>query len=310
MTFMKCVMSLGRIWLSNGPPPRGGGNGAQNYPPCGRSRPTIARAAAQSCQCRWPRQQSSRSANESRMKAVNEGLPLELDGSRDLPNAAKPPNVRHDKTILRNRLPESCGKAPTFYRKTMTPRPSISFSRHAAPKKGSVVLLSAEGGGLGEVAKGYDPGNALGRAFAVADFSGKSGSSTVEVIAPQGSSLDRLVALGVGKPANLKEYDWLKIGGSIAAQFRKSAEVAVVLDLPDPGDPRWRRGSRQPCDGHPSQGLQFRQVQDQEGRERRQGRRAEAVEVHHPVRRSRRQRKKHSPTPRRWPTASSWRAIL
>jgi leucyl aminopeptidase len=114
----------------------------------------------------------------------------------------------------------------------MTSRPSISFARHAAPKKGSAVLLSAEGGGLGEAAKTYDPGDALGRAFSVADFSGKAGSS-VEVIAPQGSALDRLVVLGVGKPANLKEYDWLKLGGQVAAQFRKSAEVAVVLDLPD-----------------------------------------------------------------------------
>ena len=114
----------------------------------------------------------------------------------------------------------------------MTSRPSISFARHAAPKKGSAVLLSAEGGGLGGAVKEYDPGNALKRAFAVADFSGKSGSS-VEVIAPQGSPLDRLVVLGTGKTANLKEYDWLKLGGQVAAQFRKPAEVAVVLDLPD-----------------------------------------------------------------------------
>ena len=114
----------------------------------------------------------------------------------------------------------------------MTPRPTISFARYAAPKKGSAVLLSAEGGGLGEAARAYDPGNALERAFAVADFSGKSGTS-VEVVAPQGSALDRLVVLGVGKPANLKEYDWLKLGGQVAAQFRKSADVAVVLELAD-----------------------------------------------------------------------------
>ncbi len=59
----------------------------------------------------------------------------------------------------------------------MTPRPSISFARHAAVKKGSVVLLSAEGGKLSAAAAGHDPGNALERAFAVADFSGKAGSS-------------------------------------------------------------------------------------------------------------------------------------
>ena len=66
----------------------------------------------------------------------------------------------------------------------MTPRPSISFARHAAPKKGSVVLLSAEGGGLSAIAKACDPGNTLERAFAIADFSGKFGA-TVEVIAPE-----------------------------------------------------------------------------------------------------------------------------
>lgn len=114
----------------------------------------------------------------------------------------------------------------------MTPRPSISFARHAAPKKGSAVLLSAEDGGFGKAAKAYGPADTLKRAFAVADFSGKSGSS-VEMVAPQGSPLDRLVVLGVGKAANLKEFDWLKLGGQVAAQFRKSAEVAVVLDLPE-----------------------------------------------------------------------------
>ena len=114
----------------------------------------------------------------------------------------------------------------------MTPKPSISFARHAAPKKGSVVLLSAEGGGLSDVAKACDPAKTLERAFAIADFSGKFAAS-VEVIAPEGSTLDRLVAIGAGKTANLKEYDWLKLGGSIAALFRKTTDVTVVLDLPE-----------------------------------------------------------------------------
>ena len=114
----------------------------------------------------------------------------------------------------------------------MTPKPSISFAKHAAPKKGSVVLLSAEGGGLSETAKACDPAKTLERAFAITEFSGKFAAS-VEVIAPEGSTLDRLVVFGAGKTSTLKEYDWLKLGGSIAAQFRKSADVAVILDLPE-----------------------------------------------------------------------------
>ncbi len=69
----------------------------------------------------------------------------------------------------------------------MTPKPSISFAKHAAPKKGSVVLLSAEGGGLSETAKACDPARTLERAFAITEFSGKFATS-VEVIAPEGST--------------------------------------------------------------------------------------------------------------------------
>jgi leucyl aminopeptidase len=114
----------------------------------------------------------------------------------------------------------------------MTTTPSISFARHSTPKKGSAVLLCAEGGALSAAAAALDPGSALQRAFAVSEFSGKAGSS-VDVIAPAGSPLDRLVAVGAGKPTGLKDYDWLKLGGQIAGHARKAADIAVVLDLPD-----------------------------------------------------------------------------
>ncbi|RWH18620.1 MAG: hypothetical protein EOQ76_27910, partial [Mesorhizobium sp.] len=73
----------------------------------------------------------------------------------------------------------------------MTSRPSIAFAKFAAPKKGSVFVLAADGGGLGDAAKACDPAGALARAFPVADFSGKFASS-VEVLAPEGTSVDRL----------------------------------------------------------------------------------------------------------------------
>lgn len=114
----------------------------------------------------------------------------------------------------------------------MTTKPSISFAKYAAPKKGTVVLLSAEGGGLGAAAGQSDPGGALERAFAVSEFSGKSGA-VVDVIAPAGAVVDRLVVVGVGKLANLKENDWLKLGGSIAGQIRKATDITIMLDLPE-----------------------------------------------------------------------------
>jgi leucyl aminopeptidase len=113
----------------------------------------------------------------------------------------------------------------------MTVRPTISFAKFSAPTKGNVVVLAAEGGALGDAAKACDPANALARAFAITEFKGKL-AGIVEVIAPQGAGLDRLVAIGAGKTESLAEYDWLKLGGAIAAQFRKSADVAVIVDLP------------------------------------------------------------------------------
>ncbi|RWM24966.1 leucyl aminopeptidase [Mesorhizobium sp.] len=114
----------------------------------------------------------------------------------------------------------------------MTSRPSIAFAKFAAPKKGSVFVLAADGGGLGEAAKACDPAGALARAFPVADFSGRFANSA-EVLAPEGTSVDRLVAIGAGKVANLDDHAWLKLGGAVAASLRKAAEVAVILDLPE-----------------------------------------------------------------------------
>jgi leucyl aminopeptidase len=118
----------------------------------------------------------------------------------------------------------------------MNSRPSIAFAKFAAPElagtnKGSVFVLAPDDGGLSDTAKAFDPAKSLDRAFPVADFTGKF-ASLVEVLAPEGTSLDRLVAVGTGKVSGLDDYAWLKLGGTIAASLRKAAEVAVVLDLP------------------------------------------------------------------------------
>ena len=114
----------------------------------------------------------------------------------------------------------------------MTSRPAISFAKLNASKKGCVVVFSAEEGGLSEAARACDPANTLERAFSITDFTGKFAAS-VELIAPEGAGVDRLVAIGVGKTAKLDEHAWLKLGGAAAVHLRKSPDIAVVLDLPD-----------------------------------------------------------------------------
>ncbi|MBZ9808604.1 leucyl aminopeptidase [Mesorhizobium sp. BR1-1-9] len=117
----------------------------------------------------------------------------------------------------------------------MNQRPSIAFAKFAAPqtaanRKGTVFVLAADDGGLSETAAAYDPGKTLERAFPVAEFTAKF-ASVVEVLTPQASSLDRLVAIGAGKVSGLDEYAWTKLGGTIAASLRKATDVAVVLDV-------------------------------------------------------------------------------
>lgn len=113
----------------------------------------------------------------------------------------------------------------------MTSRPSISFAKPGMPKKGSVIVLATEGGALSDAAKACDPGDTFARAFPVADFNGKF-TSVVEVLAPQGTQFDRLVALGAGKVDSLDAHAWLKLGGVVASKLRKASEVAVIADIP------------------------------------------------------------------------------
>lgn len=114
----------------------------------------------------------------------------------------------------------------------MTSTPSISFAKFAAPSKGSAIVLVTEGGAMGDAAAALGGADGFSRAFAAADFSGRSGRS-VEILAPEGSALDRVAALGVGNPGEMDDYGWLKLGGSAGAALRKSAEVALIAELAD-----------------------------------------------------------------------------
>ncbi|EKF20324.1 leucyl aminopeptidase [Nitratireductor pacificus] len=117
----------------------------------------------------------------------------------------------------------------------MTDRPTVAFAKFAMPKKGSVIVLASEGGGLGAHAKGCDPDGILPRAFEVTRFGGKLAKG-VEVLAPAGTAFDRLAAVGAGKAGTREEASWLKIGGAVLAAAKSAGEVTVVADLDD-GDP-------------------------------------------------------------------------
>jgi leucyl aminopeptidase len=114
----------------------------------------------------------------------------------------------------------------------MSSRPAISFSKYAVPSTGTVIVLSAEGGGLGEAAARCDADGLVARAASVAEFTGKLASS-MELIAPAGASFDRLVVVGTGKADDRDAPAWLRIGGAAFAAAKKATEVSIVLDGKD-----------------------------------------------------------------------------
>ncbi|HEY3679759.1 MAG TPA: leucyl aminopeptidase [Bradyrhizobium sp.] len=72
----------------------------------------------------------------------------------------------------------------------------------------------------------------VGRVAAENRFKGKSGS-VLDILAPQGLKVSRLIVVGTGKLSALKEQDPLKWGGVIAGKLHGSETVTVLADLPD-----------------------------------------------------------------------------
>src|SRR5690606_11282169 len=68
-----------------------------------------------------------------------------------------------------------------------------------------------------------------------ADFKGKAKTS-FELLALSGLDARRVVVIGVGKPEEAKETDWVNLGGYAYAQIasRKCEAASLVADVADP----------------------------------------------------------------------------
>jgi len=116
------------------------------------------------------------------------------------------------------------------------PHPSVAFAKLAAPDAGSLVVLLAEDLVLPPTAAALDAaaGGGLTRALAKAAFKAKQ-FSTLDVVAPAGTELDRVIFLGLGKPADLAEKDWARLGGAATAKLMEVKATAATL-LVERGD--------------------------------------------------------------------------
>ncbi len=115
----------------------------------------------------------------------------------------------------------------------MAARAEIKFVKIAEPKSGSVVLLTDQNLKLGSVSGALvgKIGDAFSRAAAAAKFKGKA-TKSLQLLAPAGIDLDRLVVVGLGELRKVTAQDWLKLGGAIAGAAGGEGETTVLLEKP------------------------------------------------------------------------------
>jgi leucyl aminopeptidase len=110
----------------------------------------------------------------------------------------------------------------------------LEFAPLAAAPRGVLVVFCEEGLKCGSAArKALGPaGDLMERAAAADHFKGKSGSA-LEIVAPAGLDVPRLVVLGVGKARDLKQQDLVKLGGTAMGKIPSKATAATIIaDLP------------------------------------------------------------------------------
>jgi leucyl aminopeptidase len=105
----------------------------------------------------------------------------------------------------------------------------FGFSSYARPR-GVLVVFCEENLQLGPATqKALAPiGDLLRRAAAADRFTGKMGSS-LDIVAPSGLTLPRLVVIGIGKESELKSRDIVRLGGVAAGKVPNAAPNATIF---------------------------------------------------------------------------------
>jgi leucyl aminopeptidase len=110
----------------------------------------------------------------------------------------------------------------------------VGFVPFSTASRGTLVLFCDDALKFGS-AGGKALGAAAGmvkRAAATNRFKGKSGS-VLDILAPEGLKVARLIVVGAGKLSAIKDYDFLKFGGIVAGKLRAGSDaVTVIAELP------------------------------------------------------------------------------
>ncbi|MDI4238690.1 leucyl aminopeptidase [Bradyrhizobium sp. Arg237L] len=111
----------------------------------------------------------------------------------------------------------------------------VGFVPFSAPVRGLMVVFCDEAlkfGAATDKALGK-AAETVKRAAAANQFKGKSGA-ILDILAPEGIKVERLIVVGTGKASALKEKDFLKFGGVAAGKLNAAADtVTVIAELPE-----------------------------------------------------------------------------
>ncbi len=119
----------------------------------------------------------------------------------------------------------------------MAQLPAITFKKTAPQKSGTVIVQAVDDKTLAEAGLALDEASdgQLTRAMKAAGFKAKSGAA-IEVLAPQGTGLDRVIVAAVGDDGDLAA--WLALGGKLAARIKHGQMVAIFPEVaPGGGSP-------------------------------------------------------------------------
>jgi leucyl aminopeptidase len=111
----------------------------------------------------------------------------------------------------------------------------VAFVPLSAAANGILVVFCDETLKVGPVTR-----KALGkavdlikRAAEANQFKGKN-ASTLDILAPEGIKIQRLIVVGTGKPSELQDKDFLKFGGVIAGKLNAASRaMSVLAELPE-----------------------------------------------------------------------------
>ena len=139
--------------------------------------------------------------------------------------------------LVRPSIPRQNRSGLSLQAKQEPPMPAtlkLEFLPFTAPPKDVLIVFCDEGLKFGSSGRAVlEPaGDLVKRAAESERFKGKHGSA-LEIVAPAGLDVRRLVVLGVGKVKDLKSESWVKLGGTAMGKIPSAAaEATIVADLP------------------------------------------------------------------------------